>query len=61
MLYNITPYLIKLFGHSGSSSQRRSHATLLAPANSPPIDDNNDAIKLINKLLSFNLCLNYKI
>ena len=45
-------YLIKLFGHSGSSYHQKSHATLLALANIPPSEDNNDAIKLI-KLTPF--------
>ena len=49
MLYNITPYLIKLFGHSGSSHQINEQATLPALANMLPKEDNNDAIKLIQQ------------
>ena len=49
MLYNITPYLIKLFGHFGSSNHQYKQVVLPALANMLPKEDNNDAIKLIQQ------------
>lgn len=53
-------YLIKLFGHSGSSTITIKHAFDPRDATAEPTKDRIDAIKVILSLLFF-LCLNFNL